>query len=105
MIAFAVREAEKPLLEDRVFAVPQRQGEAQPLMVVAETGEAVFAPMISSRAGLVMGEIVPRIASLAVILSHGAPLAFTEIGAPLFPRHALLTRLVKTYLLRRSCAL
>jgi hypothetical protein len=36
VVAFTVREAEKPLLQDRVFAVPQDEGEAEPLLVIGD---------------------------------------------------------------------
>ena len=98
MIAFAVSQAEQPLLEDRVLAVPQCEGKTQPLVVVAQPGETVFAPVLGPRAGLVVGEIVPRIAVAAVILAHRAPLAFAEVRSPLLPRHAVLARLVQTLL-------
>src|SRR5271166_5172937 len=101
VIALAVSQAEQPLLEDRVLAIPQRQGKTQPLVVVAEPGEAVLTPVIGARAGLIVGEIVPRIAVLAVVLADRAPLAFAEIRAPLLPRHPLLPRLVETQFIRR----
>src|SRR5271154_460201 len=100
VIALAVGQTEQPLFEDRVLAVPQSEGEAKPLMIVAETGEAILAPMIGARTGLVMGEVVPRIAVLAVVLADGAPLAFAEIWPPKLPQHALLSRFVETQLLR-----
>jgi len=48
VIAFAVGQAEQPFLEDRVLAVPQGERETQPLVVVAETGEASLAPVIGA---------------------------------------------------------
>jgi hypothetical protein len=43
--------------------------------------------LIGARAGLVVREVVPRIAVLTVVLAHRAPLAFAEVGRPpLFPR-------------------
>ena len=101
VIALAIGQAEQPLLEDRVLAVPQRQGKAQPLVVVAEPGEAVLAPMIGARPGLIVREIVPRIAVLAVVLAHRAPLALAEVGPPLLPGHPLLTRLIQAAPFRR----
>jgi hypothetical protein len=50
VIALAFGWAEQPLLEDRVLAVPQGDGKAQPLVIVAEPGEPVFAPVIGERA-------------------------------------------------------
>jgi len=43
VIALAVGQAEQALLEDRVLAVPQGKGKAEPLVVVAEPGEAILA--------------------------------------------------------------
>jgi hypothetical protein len=50
-----------------VLAVPQGKGKAQSLLLIADAGEAVLAPVIGARAGLVVREIVPRIADLAVV--------------------------------------
>jgi hypothetical protein len=72
LIALAIGEGEEPLFEDRVLAVPQDNGKAQSLVVVADLGEAVFAPVISTRAGLVVGEIVLCIAVLTVVLADRA---------------------------------
>jgi hypothetical protein len=39
VIAFRVGQPEQPLFQDRILAIPKRQGEAQPLVVVAYPGE------------------------------------------------------------------
>src|SRR5215471_14047444 len=95
VIGLAVGQAEHPFLEDRVLAVPQGQRKAQSLLVVADPGEAVLAPVIGARASLIVAEIVPRIPVLAVILADGAPLAFAEVGSPLPPRHTFFPRLLQ----------
>jgi hypothetical protein len=43
VVALAVGQPEHPLLQQRVPAVPQRQRETQPLLVVADAGDAVLA--------------------------------------------------------------
>ena len=63
VIAFAVGQSEQPFLENRVLAVPQGQGEAEPLLVVGDAGQTVFTPAIGSRAGLIVGEVIPGIAA------------------------------------------
>src|SRR3984893_8864622 len=105
VVPLAVGQADQALFEDRVLAVPQRHGKAQPLMVVPEARKAVFAPVIGAGPRLVVREIIPGIAVLAVVLADRAPLALTEIGAPLLPWHPLLTRLTQSQLLRRLPAL
>src|SRR5277367_3811150 len=87
MITFAVGQAEKPLLEDRIFAVPQRDREAQHAVNVANPGQTVLAPTVCARARLVMREIVPGIAVLAVVFADGAPLPLAKVGTPFFPRN------------------
>ncbi len=87
VVALAVGQAEQPFLQDRVLAVPERQRQAQPLMLVAEPGDAVLAPAIGPRARLVVREILPGVAVGAVVLAHGAPLALAEIGPPALPAH------------------
>jgi hypothetical protein len=57
VVALGIRQAEQPLLQDRVALVPQRQGQAQPLLVVADAGDAVLAPPVGARPRLVMTEI------------------------------------------------
>ena len=100
VVTLAVGQAEQPLLEDRVLAVPQCKSKTQPLVVITETGEAVLAPMIGARAGLVVGEIIPCIPVLAVVLANRAPLALAEVRPPLLPGHPLLVRLIQTHLFR-----
>ena len=53
-------EPEKAFFQDGVAAVPQRQRKAKVLMAVADAGDAVFAPAVGARAGLVVREVVPR---------------------------------------------
>src|ERR1700730_3065407 len=74
------------LLENRVLAVPQRERKTQSLVVVAEAGEAVLAPVVGARTRLPVREVVPRIAVVAVVLADRAPLALAEIRPPLSPR-------------------
>src|SRR3954453_23119494 len=99
VVALAVGQAEQPLLEDRILAVPQRDREAQPLLLVADPGDPVPAPVIGARPGLIVAEIIPGVAVRAVILTDRAPLAFAEIGSPQLPRHALGARLVQAQIL------
>src|ERR1700730_11721460 len=101
MVALAIVQAEQPLLEDRVLAVPQREGEAQPLVVVTETGETILTPMIGSRSRLIVREIIPCIAVLAVVLADRSPLSLAEVGAPLLPGHAVLARFVEAQFFSR----
>ena len=82
VIALAVGQPEQAFLEDRVLAVPQRQREAEPLLVVGDAGQAVFAPAVGPGAGLVVGEVIPGVAALAVVLADGAPLPLAEVRAP-----------------------
>ena len=82
MIALAAGEPEGALFEVRVATVPQGEGQAQALLVVADAAQAVFAPAVGAGAGLVIVEVVPGVAVWAVVLAHGAPGTFGEIGAP-----------------------
>ena len=89
VVAFAVREPEEPLLQDRVLAVPQGEGEAEVLLVVGDPSQAVLAPAIRPGTGVIMGEEVPGIAVVAVVLPHRPPLPVREIRSP-FPPGDLL---------------
>ena len=85
VVSLAVVQAEHPLLQDRVLAVPQRQRETHSLALVADPCDAVLTPAIRARPRLLMGEVVPRIAVLAVVLAHRPPLPLREVGTPRLP--------------------
>ena len=76
VVAFAVREPEEPLLEDRVFSIPEGKRKAEALFVIGDPSEAVLAPAIGARAGVIVGEEIPGVTPLAIVLTHRAPLAF-----------------------------
>ena len=103
VIALAVGQAEQALLEDRVLAVPEGQREAEPLLVVGDAGQAVFAPAVGARAGLVVGEVVPGVAALAVVLADRAPLAFAQVRSPLLPGNGSLASLFQVDRVPQSC--
>src|SRR5690606_17998344 len=86
VVPLAVGEPEEPLLEDRVAAVPQRESEAEELLVVRKPCQAVLPPAVGAAPGMVVREVVPRRAAGAVVLAHGAPLPFREVGTPAPPR-------------------
>ena len=85
VIAFLVGEAEQPLLDDRVLAVPEGEAETPAQVPFPKSREAVLTPAIGAAARLIVGDGVPGVAVGAVVLAHGPPLAFTEIGAPVPP--------------------
>ena len=74
MVALIGGQTEHPLLQYRIGAVPQRERKTQPLLVVADSRDAVLAPTISARARVIMRKIFPRRSVRAVILAHGSPL-------------------------------
>lgn len=66
VIALLVGQTEEPLLDDGVPAVPQGQGETQPLARVAYAGQPVLAVAVGAKAGLVVGEEVPGILGVSL---------------------------------------
>ncbi len=88
VVALGVGQTEQALLQNRVALVPQRQRQAEALLVVTDAGEAVLAPAVGPGPGLVVGEVRPRIAVVAVVLAHRPPLALAEVGPPHAPRLA-----------------
>ena len=71
MISLGARHAEKTLFEHAVVLVPQRESKAQPLVVVAEACDAVFAPAVRAGAGLFVRKVRPHIAIVGIILPNG----------------------------------
>ena len=86
VVAFGVGQAEQPLLEDRVSAVPQRHREAEPLLVIGEAAEAVLAPAVGPAPGVVVRQVIPCRAFLTVVLPDRAPLPLREVGPEATPR-------------------
>jgi hypothetical protein len=90
VVALAVGQAEQALLEDGVFPVPEREGKAEALPVVRVPGQSVLAPSVRARPGVIVAEIVPCVAALAVVLADGAPLPFAQVRTPFAPCGASL---------------
>src|SRR5262249_51984496 len=96
VIAFVAGEPEYPLLEDRVAPVPQREREAEPSVVVADSRDSVLAPSIRPRAGVIVREGVPGRAAGAVVFADRAPLPLGEIGPPSPPVGRPITRFLQS---------
>ena len=92
VVALAVGQAKQPFLEDRVLAIPQGNGEALALLVIAETGNTILTPMIGTRSCMIVGEVVPGVAIRAVIFADSSPLALAEVWSPPFPAGCLSSR-------------
>ena len=101
VIAFAVGEAEQALLEDCVLAGPSRGAarEAEPLLIVGDSRQAIFAPAIGARAGLIVREIIPGVAPFAIVLADGSPLPLAEVRTPFLPGGDGVASLVQSDLL------
>src|SRR5277367_2981680 len=85
MIALIAGESKHPLLEDGVMAIPQRQSEANVLVAVAESGNAVLSPAIGARACVIVRKELPSRPVGAVVLAHGSPLPLGKIRSPALP--------------------
>ena len=86
VVALAIGQAEEPLLQDRIPAIPKRDREAELLLVIGNSGQTIFSPAVGAGTRLVMTEVVPRIPVLAVVFAYCSPLPFAEIGSPFLPR-------------------
>jgi hypothetical protein len=88
VVALAVRQAEQPLLQDRVPVVPKGQAQTAAQVLVGKPGQAILAPTVGLAAGVVVRQVIPGVAARAVILAHGAPLPVADVGAPPPPASA-----------------
>src|SRR6266567_9060690 len=101
VVALRVRQTEEAFLQDGVGLVPQGQGETELLPVVADAQQAILAPAVSVRTGLIMWQEVPGRPAGRIILAHGAPLPFAEVGSPAVPRLPVLVRVLQPMLFCR----
>ena len=99
VVALRAGQAEHPLLEDRVDAVPQRQRQAPVLRLVAEPGHPVLVPPVHPGPGVVVREEVPGVAVGAVVLADRSPGPFGEVGTPVAPRLGAAVRVGQPALL------
>ncbi len=86
VVAFRTAQAERPLLEDRVPAVPQRQPQTQPLPLVAHRGQPVLVPPVGPRPSVLMRERRPSVPARAVVLPHTRPRPLAHVRTPQPPR-------------------
>src|SRR3990172_8270328 len=105
MIAFVSCQAKEPLLQNRVAAIPERQRETDVLVPIADASQTILSPSIRFRPRMVVGEVVPRRAVRAVILTHRPPCTLAQIGAPALPVPLAFARFVKPSLLRGHVSL
>ena len=96
VIPLAVVQPKQPFLENRIFAIPQRQRKAEPLAVIGDAAQAIFPPAVGARTGVVMREVIPGVAVVAVVLTDRSPLALAQVRPPLFPGRLLLPSLFKS---------
>src|SRR6516165_3521411 len=73
VISLLIGQTEHPLFKDAILFIPQCHGQADMLLVIAKSTNAVFVPAIGSVAGMVMRKIVPCITVCAVVFVHGSP--------------------------------
>jgi hypothetical protein len=65
--------------------IPQGYRQTDVLEAITKATQPIFIPALGPAAGLIMAEIFPGAATVAVIFMHGSPGTFTEVGAPVFP--------------------
>src|SRR5262245_23617550 len=85
VIAFVSGQSEYAFLQNRIAPVPQRQGEADDLVPVADPGNSILAPAIGSRSGVIVRKKLPGGSARAVVLAHRAPLALGKVRPPTLP--------------------
>jgi len=97
VISFGTGQAEKPFLQDGVFAIPQCEGEAEPAFAVGDAEQAVLVPAIGAAAGVIVRKIIPT-RSLRLILAYGRPLSLAQVGSPALPVRGPLSVGSQTFL-------
>ncbi len=101
VIALVSAQTEQTLLENGICAVPERKREAEVLPVVRDSRDAVLAPAVGARAGLIVSQIFPRRTIGTVVLAHRAPLPLAEVGTPAAPWRCAGAGFLQSLLFRR----
>ena len=92
VVALRAGQAEDALLEDRVDSVPERERETEELVIVTDPAKTFLAPAKGARPRLIVGDVVPRVASGAVVLAHRSPCAFTDVRSPAPPAGGIVAQ-------------
>src|SRR6266566_3220174 len=98
MVAFRIRQAEEPFLQNWIGLVPQGKSKTHESLIVTNTQQAILAPTIGARTRVIMWEVIPCITIDGIILTYSTPLAFTKIRSPAIPRLTILMRFLKSAL-------
>src|SRR5208282_4165557 len=85
VVRLGAGQPEDTLLEDRITAVPQREAETEPLLDVAEAGQAVLTPPVSPGPRMVMRQVIPGLTVRAVVFPDRPPLPLADIRPPQVP--------------------
>ncbi len=85
VVSFVAAQAEEALLQDGIAAIPKGEREAEALVIVADSEDAVLRPPEGAQGGLIEGEIIPGVAIGAVVFAGIAPGAFGQIRPPAPP--------------------
>ena len=94
VIALVWGQSEQSFLEVRITTVPEGRSEAEPLIAVAETGDAVLAPPVGFCPGLVIREISPCVPVGGIVLADGAPGPVRQVGPPAAPTARIVRNLM-----------
>src|SRR5262245_23081447 len=105
VIAFAVGQTEEPLFQNGVSVIPQRQCETEALMIVGNTQQAILSPTVGAGASMVVRQIIPGRAMLAVIFTDGSPLSLAQVRTPASPVRRTFARLLQSLFFRRHVSL
>src|SRR5438105_14561798 len=82
VVALVAGQPEDALLEDRVLTVPQGEGDAEELAVVADAGQPILVPAEGARSRVVVGGEFPGAAAVAIVLAHRARGTFAQVRTP-----------------------
>ena len=82
VVSLAVGQAEEPFFEDGIDTVPEGERKTEALGIVRDAGNPVFPPPVGAGPCLVVREVGPGIAVLPIVLPHGSPLPFAQVGPP-----------------------
>src|SRR5437867_2506184 len=85
VVSLRAPESEEALLEDRILAVPEREGETEPPFSVRDAEQSVLAPAVGAAASVIVRKVVPAGSVRRVVFADRSPLPLGEIRSPALP--------------------
>jgi hypothetical protein len=84
VVALVIAQAEQSFFQYFIFSIPEGNGKTEILEEIGNSSQSIFSPEVGAAMRMIEWKVIPCVIVQTIIFPNGGPLAFAEIGAPLF---------------------